>query len=429
MQHNRNVHPAEQLAQAMRRIYAKGYTTTSGGNLSLRDKDGSLWITPTAVDKGTLSREDILHVLCDGTVAGKHKVSCDMPFHAAVLKARLDLNCVLHAHSKALAAYSAARKALPLGVLPRIEAEIGRIGTAPYRRPGSKALGQSVEQAFRKGCDVVILQNHGVMVGGQSLKDALDKLEKLERLARICTTAAQAGAALTPPVCVAVRDVQAEIEARPRFAPEEPDARECDARAQVAAWANRAYEMGHCTAFSGCFAVRVSGHSFIINPQRHDRQALLPEDTVLVSCGKIEAGKTPDPHVLLAEQVFSQQPETIGFIAADPCGIMAFAVTDMEYQVATIPESYMMLEDLQTVPNGAWQNDPAAVAWQLTPRRPAMLVKNDCLVVTGTSVFNTFDRIEVCEFTAQSILQAEALGGVTPLTKKELADIDKMMGR
>ncbi|MFR7474154.1 MAG: class II aldolase/adducin family protein [Christensenellales bacterium] len=67
MQHNRNVHPAEQLAQAMRRIYAKGYTTTSGGNLSLRDKDGSLWITPTAVDKGTLS-EDILHVLCDGTV-------------------------------------------------------------------------------------------------------------------------------------------------------------------------------------------------------------------------------------------------------------------------------------------------------------------------------------------------------------------------
>ena len=68
MQHNRNVHPAEQLAQAMRRIYAKGYTTTSGGNLSLRDKDGSLWITPTAVDKGTLSRADILHVLCDGTV-------------------------------------------------------------------------------------------------------------------------------------------------------------------------------------------------------------------------------------------------------------------------------------------------------------------------------------------------------------------------
>ena len=123
MQHNRNVHPAEQLAQAMRRIYAKGYTTTSGGNLSLRDKDGSLWITPTAVDKGTLSREDILHVLCDGTVAGKHKVSCEVrPFHAAVLKARPDLNCVLHAHSKALAAYSAARKALPLGVLPRIEA-------------------------------------------------------------------------------------------------------------------------------------------------------------------------------------------------------------------------------------------------------------------------------------------------------------------
>ena len=429
MQHNRNVHPAEQLAQAMRRIYAKGYTTTSGGNLSLRDKDGSLWITPTAVDKGTLSRADILHVLCDGTVVGKHKVSCDMPFHAAVLKARPDLNCVLHAHSKALAAYSAARKALPLGVLPRIEAEIGRIGTAPYRRPGSKALGQSIEQAFKKGCNVVILQNHGVMVGGQSLKDTLDKLEKLERLARICTTAAQAGAALTLPACAAVHDVQAEIEARPRFAPEEPDARECDARAQVAAWANRAYEMGHCTAFSGCFAVRVSGHSFIINPQRHDRQALLPEDTVLISCGKIEAGKTPDRHVLLAEQVFSQQPETIGFIAADPCGTMAFAVTDMAYQAAASPESYGILEDLQALPYGAWQNDPADTAGRLTPRRPDVLVKNDCLLVTGTSVFNTFDCLEVCEFTAQTLLQAEALGGLMPLTEKERAELDKRTGR
>lgn len=429
MQHNRNVHPAEQLARAMRRIYAKGHTTTSGGNLSLRDKDGSLWVTPAAIDKGTLSREDILHVLCDGTVVGRHKVSSETPFHTAVLKARPDLNCVLHAHSQALVAYSFTRKAPPLGVLPRIEAEIGKIGVAPYQRPGSKALAQSVEQVFKKGCDVAILENHGVAVGGTSLKDALDKFEKLERLARICTTAAQAGAPLRMPEQTETHDVQAEIEARPRFAAEEPDARECDARAQVAAWANRAYEMGHCTAFGGCFAMRVSGHSFVINPQRQDRQAIRPEDTVLISCGKIEAGKTPDEHVLLAEEVFSRHPETIGFITADPCGAMAFAVTDMEYQVATIPESYMMLEDLQTAPYGAWQNDPAGLARRLTPRRPAMLVKNDCLIVTGTSVFNTFDRIEVCEFTAQSILQAEALGGVTPLTEKQLADIDKMMGR
>lgn len=175
--------------------------------------------------------------------------------------------------------------------------------------------------------------------------------------------------------------------------------------------------------------MRVSGHSFIINPQRHDRQALLPEDTVLISCGKIEAGKTPDRHVLLAEQVFSQQPETIGFIAADPCGTMAFAVTDMAYQAAASPESYGILEDLQALPYGAWQNDPADTAGRLTPRRPAVLVKNDCLLVTGTSVFNTFDCLEVCEFTAQTLLQAEALGGLMPLTEKERAELDKRTGR
>lgn len=150
---------------------------------------------------------------------------------------------------------------------------------------------------------------------------------------------------------------------------------------------------------------------------------------MLISCGKIEAGKTPDRHVLLAEQVFSQQPETIGFIAADPCGTMAFAVTDMAYQAAASPESYAILEDLQALPYGAWQNDPADTAGRLTPRRPAVLVKNDCLLVTGTSVFNTFDCLEVCEFTAQTLLQAEALGGLMPLTEKERAELDKRTGR
>lgn len=47
-----------------------------------------------------------------------------------------------------------------------------------------------------------------------------------------------------------------------------------------------------------------------------------------------------------------------------------------------------------------------------------MLVKNDCLMVTGTSVFNTFDCLEVCEFTAQTLLQAEALGGVDAADRK-----------
>ncbi len=61
------IHPADQLVMFMQRIYDKGLTTTSGGNLSIMDDDGNIWITPASVDKGTLTRNDIICVKPDGT--------------------------------------------------------------------------------------------------------------------------------------------------------------------------------------------------------------------------------------------------------------------------------------------------------------------------------------------------------------------------
>ena len=91
------IHPADQLVMFMQRIYDKGLTTTSGGNLSIMDEEGNIWITPAGVDKGTLNRNDIVCVKADGTVEGMHKPSSELPFHAAVYKMRPDLKAVLHA--------------------------------------------------------------------------------------------------------------------------------------------------------------------------------------------------------------------------------------------------------------------------------------------------------------------------------------------
>ena len=56
------LHPADQLVMLMERIYQYGMTTTSGGNLSILDENGDIWITPGSVDKGSLSRKDIIQV-------------------------------------------------------------------------------------------------------------------------------------------------------------------------------------------------------------------------------------------------------------------------------------------------------------------------------------------------------------------------------
>ena len=85
------IHPADQLVMFMQRIYDKGMTTTSGGNLSIMDEDGNIWITPAGVDKGNLNRNDIVCVKADGTIVGMHRPSSELPFHAAVYKMRPDL--------------------------------------------------------------------------------------------------------------------------------------------------------------------------------------------------------------------------------------------------------------------------------------------------------------------------------------------------
>ena len=66
------IHPADQLVMFMQRIYDKGLTTTSGGNLSIKDEEGNIWITPAGVDKGTLTRGDIVCVKPDGTIVDRY---------------------------------------------------------------------------------------------------------------------------------------------------------------------------------------------------------------------------------------------------------------------------------------------------------------------------------------------------------------------
>lgn len=80
------LHPADQLVMIMDRIYDYGMTTTSGGNLSILDDNGDIWITPSGIDKGSLTRNDIIRVRPDGTIEGIHKPSVELPFHEKSIK-------------------------------------------------------------------------------------------------------------------------------------------------------------------------------------------------------------------------------------------------------------------------------------------------------------------------------------------------------
>ena len=92
------MHPKDQITLVISRIYERGLTTTSGGNISIIDENGDIWVTPSAVDKGSLQPSDIVCVKPDGTVVGRHKPSSEFPFHKAIYKARPDIKAIIHAH-------------------------------------------------------------------------------------------------------------------------------------------------------------------------------------------------------------------------------------------------------------------------------------------------------------------------------------------
>lgn len=106
------MHPTEQINVIIGRIYRSGMTTTSGGNISIRDENGNIWITPSGVDKGSLTAKDIVCIKPDGTVSGAHKPSSELPFHKAIYEARPELTAVIHAHPPA-SSHSASRARYP----------------------------------------------------------------------------------------------------------------------------------------------------------------------------------------------------------------------------------------------------------------------------------------------------------------------------
>src|SRR5438067_7991638 len=129
----RLMHPRDQITMVIGRIYRRGLTTTSGGNISIIDENGDIWVTPSAVDKGSLQPSDIVCVKRDGTIIGRHKPSSEFPFHKAIYKARPDIKAIIHAHPPALVSFSIIRQTPNTNIILHAREVCGPIGYAEYR--------------------------------------------------------------------------------------------------------------------------------------------------------------------------------------------------------------------------------------------------------------------------------------------------------
>lgn len=417
------LHPAEQLARYIRRVYEQRLTTTSGGNISIKDDNGDMWITPGSIDKGSLTREDMVCVKPDGTVIGRHKPSSEYPFHLKIYETRKDLRAVLHAHSPTLVAFSIVRKIPDMALTPFSYMECKKAGMAKYAMTGSRELGERIAEVFRQGCDAAILENHGVAVGARNLPEAFGRFETLEYTARTQLHAAALGK-IKPLDGETLAKYKSKMDFRPDFfEPEGYSSQEKAARGQICSFAARAYRQGLLTSVQGSFSSRVGEDRFVITPSHKDRLMLEPEDLAAVDRGRGEAGKELDPMTVLHGAIYKANPQINSVIICQPQYAMAFAVTDAPLDSRTIPESYIMMRDIPRLPGPALLEEPEKIAAVFNESTPIVLVENDCIIVTGPDMLHTFDRLEVTEYSAMSIVMSKSQGEMIPIDEKGLEEI------
>jgi L-fuculose-phosphate aldolase len=102
---------------------------------------------------------------------------------------------------------------------------------------------------------------------------------------------------------------------------------------------------------------------------------------------------------------------------------MAFGITHTKIEVRTIPESWIFLQDIPSLPFGAHFTGRKEIPEILTESQPAVIIQNDSVLVTGDSLLQTFDRLEVAEFSAKSLVLAQPLGKMIPINDEQVEDL------
>ncbi|MDO5115555.1 MAG: class II aldolase/adducin family protein [Synergistaceae bacterium] len=174
----------EKIIAVAREMLAKGLVQGSGGNFSIRCRDGFI-ITPSGMDYRLLAACDLPKLSPEGTVIeGGRRPSIESPLHAGIYRRRPDVGAVIHTHS--IYALAAAAMRRPLPVLSDNQAVLfgGEIPCARYAPIGTAALAENAAEALGNGFGL-LLANHGALCAGATIEEAAARCEMLEIFAKI----------------------------------------------------------------------------------------------------------------------------------------------------------------------------------------------------------------------------------------------------
>ncbi len=177
----------EEICILAKSLFLRGYGCGASGNVSVMTEAGMI-VSPTNSSMGRLDPERLSLVGPDGTHLSGDKPSKEAFLHLAMYEERPEMTSVVHLHSTHSVAVSCLAEVDPADVLPPVTAyyvmRVGALPLVPYFAPGDRALAEAVRDKA-KHHHAMLLANHGPVVAGKSLTDAVNAAEELEETAKL----------------------------------------------------------------------------------------------------------------------------------------------------------------------------------------------------------------------------------------------------
>lgn len=175
---------AEVLSTALRMV-EDGLAHGAQGNISARDPEsGLLAVTPSALEYSVMTAEDVVVIDVYGRVVeGRWKPTSETPMHTIFYRERPGVSAVVHTHSPFATTFAIAREPIPVVLSEAALCLGGAVPVAPYCRPGTEELAQTVLDTMGQGVGV-LLANHGLITVGSTLAQAYAATIAAEQMAR-----------------------------------------------------------------------------------------------------------------------------------------------------------------------------------------------------------------------------------------------------
>lgn len=183
-----------QVLAAAKELLEKGLVEGTAGNISARQEDGTICITPSSLDYREMTLEDLVVISPAGeVVSGTRPPSSEKLLHLACLAAYEDIATVIHSHAVHASMFAVAQQPLPACIDEFSVYVGGDVRCTEYAMSGTDELGEQAVKAL-EGRGAALIANHGMVAVAPTVKKAMHITALVERSAKIIWGARQLGA-------------------------------------------------------------------------------------------------------------------------------------------------------------------------------------------------------------------------------------------